>query len=126
MNVARVNRQTKGTQTARRFKVEQSPEFILLRMGKFYRYNIKKYDVESFVGFATTWYNKVAAEKVSAQASPFENLVEYVVQQLKAMPSLTDNPVPVLAIFVVAVIVGFFLFRKSKPPAPKKAAKKEK
>lgn len=95
-------------------------------MGKFYRYNIKKYDVESFVGFATTWYNKVAAEKVSVPASPFENLVEFVVEQLKFIqPSLTDNPLPVLVIFFVAVIVGFFLFRKAKPETPKKADKEK-
>lgn len=58
MNVAKVNRATKGVLTAKRFKVERVPEFIFLRAGKYYRYNLKQYDVESFVGFATTWYNK--------------------------------------------------------------------
>lgn len=58
MNVAKVNRNTKGILTAKRFKVEKVPEFIFLRAGKYYRYNLKQYDVQSFVGFATTWYNK--------------------------------------------------------------------
>ena len=60
MNVARVNRATKGKLTASRFKAVATgvPEIIFLRSGKFYTYNMKQYDVQSFVGFATSWYTK--------------------------------------------------------------------
>jgi len=125
MNVARVNRATKGILTGKRFKVDQSPEFILIRAGKFYRYNLKKYDVESFVGFATSWFSRVAAEKVAAPATPFENIVDFVVMKLKTMPSMGDSPLP----FIVAgsafglLLLVFLLMRR---PATTKTAKKQK
>jgi hypothetical protein len=58
MNVAKVNRATKGQLTAKRFKMITPgvPQIIFIRSGKFYRYNLKQFDVSSFVGFATTWY----------------------------------------------------------------------
>lgn len=60
MNVAKVNRATKGITTANRFKATStgSPEIIFIHSGKYWKYNLKQYDVQSFVSFATTWYNK--------------------------------------------------------------------
>lgn len=130
MNVARVNRGTKGIDTAKRFKVQQVPEFILLRQGKFYRYNLKKYDVETFVGFATSWYNRVAAEKVIAPSTPFENIVELVVLKLKAMPKFTninDNPFPLIVLVSIVFLPLFiFLMRREKSPPPPETKKPEK
>ena len=136
LNVARVNRATKGIQTAKRFKVEKVPEFILIRQGKFYRYNLKQYDEESFVGFATSWFNRLTAEKVTTPATPFENLVGFIVERLKEMPSwknitmsfINNNPMPVLVAtssFIILLLV--FLFKKSKSKhQEKKVTKKEK
>ena len=129
MNVARVNRGTKGILTAKRFKVEQAPEFIFLRGGKYYRYNLKKYDDESFVGFATSWYSRVAAEKVAPLASPFENLVDLVVDKLKSMnlssQFLTAN-LPILAIIGIFFVLLIFLkLKKSSPETEVKVDKKE-
>lgn len=56
LNVARVNRQTVGAVTARRFGVWEVPTFIFFRQGYMYRYNIHKYDVASFTSFVTDWY----------------------------------------------------------------------
>lgn len=70
LNVARVNRGRGGVLTGKRFKVEKSPEFLLLRQGKFYRYELKNYEINSFVTFAQTWYKNVAAEKVPTPATP--------------------------------------------------------
>lgn len=135
LNVARVNRATKGVQTAKRFKVEHVPEFIFLRMGKYYRYNLKLFEVDSFVGFATTWYTKLTPEKVVVPATPFENIVDFVVQRLKEAPNLKmstliANPLPVISIASFFIILLFFIFKKpkraeaTKAPA-KKGAKKE-
>lgn len=139
LNVARVNRATKGVLSAKRFKVEQVPEFILLRQGKYYRYNLKQFEVESFVGFATSWFNRLTAEKVLTPATPFENVIDFVVQKLKQLPHLKDismsyaneNPLPVLVALSAALIFfAVFIFKKSKSPAkgssPVKVAKKEK
>lgn len=127
MNVARVNRGTKGVLTAKRFKVDRVPEFIFLRMGKYYRYNLKKFDVESFVGFASSWYNRVAAEKVTTPATPFETLVEFIVEKLKALPDSTLPIILAVAAFGLLLSVAF-LFKSSKPKAVvtvKKTSKKE-
>lgn len=140
LNVARVNRATKGVLSAKRFKVEQVPEFILLRQGKYYRYNLKQYDVESFVGFATSWFNRLTAEKVLTPATPFENVVDSVVQKLKLLPNFkeasmsfaSENPLPILvALSAAFIIFAIFLFKKSKSPTKSKSpatktAKKEK
>ncbi|KAJ8880142.1 hypothetical protein PR048_016605 [Dryococelus australis] len=77
MNVARVNKQTTGAATSRRFDIRSVPAFLLLRQGKMYRYNIPNYDVPSFVAFATDWYKNARMEVVPVPKSPFE--LEYVV-----------------------------------------------
>lgn len=118
MNVARVNRATKGVLTSKRFKVEQVPEFILIRSGKFYRYNLKKYDVESFVGFSTSWFNRVAAEKVKTPATPFEDLLDFIVVTLRGFSPnvISENPTVVLAIILaVFVILALICCRRNQP-----------
>lgn len=125
MNVARVNRATKGILTAKRFKVDQVPEFIFLRMGKFYRYNLNKFDVESFVGFASSWYNRVAAEKVITPATPFETLLDFIVEKLKTFP---DSALPVIlsAIAFIIMLVVILMLRSSKSKGTvKEVTKKE-
>ena len=138
MNVARVNRAAKGVLTAKRFKVEQVPEFIFIRFGKFYRYNLKKFDVESFVGFATSWYNRVAAEKVKTPSTPFEDLVDFIVEKLKNIPNINSDviqdgvTVGIAVIAVIFIILVFAFCRKKKsyekvPPAQgEKSSKKQK
>lgn len=132
LNVARVNRGTKGILTAKRFKVENVPEFIFLRMGKYYRYNMKQFEIESFVGFATTWYTKLTPEKVAVPATPFENVVDFVVQRLKAVPNVSnltmsfinENPIPALAVIsLIFIIFLYFILKKSNRPEPSKSTK---
>jgi Thioredoxin len=129
MNVARVNRLTKGIQTAKRFKVQNAPEFILVRQGKYYRFNLKKYDVESFVGFATSWFNRVAAEKVVAPETPFENLVNFTVLKLKElskMPILNENLLPIAIGIPLLLLVLIFMCRRKAAPAPQKKSSSKK
>lgn len=134
MNIARVNKATKGILTAKRFKVEHVPEFILIRQGKFYRYNLKQYDEESLVGFATTWYNRLTAEKIATPATPFENLLDFVVERLKEIPSwnnltmsfINKNPLPVIiTLLFILILLLIFLFKKCKSKG-EMPAKKEK
>lgn len=41
-----------------------------IRQGNFYRYEIPKFDVKSFVSFAQEWYRNARTEKIKAPASP--------------------------------------------------------
>lgn len=143
-NVARVNIGPKGIQSAKRFKVEKVPTFILIRKGKFYRYNLKKYEVENLVGFATKSFQNFGAEPIKPQASPFDSLVSEIVDKLKQMPNIKDialstfNDYPLffmIAASVFVLIVLMKLFKKSpsktassdsKKPSKKPATKKEK
>lgn len=87
MNVARVNKDTVGVQTGKRFKVNKVPDFILwvalengtfwnynlfcsIRQGKFYRYDIPLFDIKSFVSFAQEFYKNARAEAIPVPASP--------------------------------------------------------
>ncbi|KAG5675438.1 hypothetical protein PVAND_005342 [Polypedilum vanderplanki] len=134
INVARVNRVTKGIQTAKRFRVESVPQFILIKQGKFYRYNLKKYDIESFIGFAQTWYKNVGAEKIAVPKSPFENLIDTIVEYLKNMPrvkdlalsSFNEYPLVVIAASVVILLVFMKLLRKPAVTASEKKKSKPK
>ncbi|XP_055587190.1 LOW QUALITY PROTEIN: thioredoxin domain-containing protein-like [Uranotaenia lowii] len=91
MNVARMEKDGKGKDTAERFRVGSVPAFIFLRQGKYYRYEITKYDVKSFVTFAQDWYRNATPEKVPAPASPFDQIVERAVVLLKDLPALVDQ-----------------------------------
>nr|XP_029707643.1 thioredoxin domain-containing protein [Aedes albopictus] len=114
MNVARIQKDGKGSATADRFLVKEVPAFIFLRQGKFYRYEIKKYDVKSFVSFAQDWYKNASPEKVPVPQSPFDQMVEQAVYYLKNLPEYvnvlkTEYPALfyVLAGLIVFVVLGF-------------------
>lgn len=114
MNVARIDKNGKGSDTAGRFLVTSVPSFIFLRQGKFYRYEIKKYDIKSFVSFAQDWYKNTTPEKVPVAPSPFDQVVERAVHYLKNTPEYidvlrTEYPVLFYVMFgmITFVILGF-------------------
>lgn len=121
MNVARVNRGTTGAATARRFGVFHVPQFILFRQGKMYNYDIRNHDVQSFVSFAQDWYKNVKSERVPLPKSPFDDLVQMIVDYLKENPSMWVIALVTAGIGFVAAIV----MRRSAP-APKKSKKTDK
>lgn len=126
-NVARVNIGAKGVQTAKRFKVEKVPTFILLRKGKLYRYNLMNYEIESLVGFATKTFQNFGAEGIKPQASPFENLVENIVVKLKQIePDVREvvfaaiNDYPLLVLSIASVVMIYVLMKLFKKPSSEK------
>ncbi|XP_053680957.1 thioredoxin domain-containing protein [Anopheles nili] len=141
MNVARVDMEGKGSETASRFRVKNAPEFIFFRQGKYYRYEINKFDIKSFVTFAQDWYKNAKAERVPVPLSPFDNLVELAVQHLKNMPHLyaklyNDYPMVVYAFaagllfivggFALAIILAIITRCKAASRAKKETIKKAK
>lgn len=114
MNVARMEKGGKGSTTADRFRIDGVPAFIFLRQGKFYRYEIKKFDIKSFVTFAQDWYKNTTPEMVPIPQSPFDRVVGHTVHYLKHIPKLVDqlyNESPILYYSLLGlllfVITGF-------------------
>lgn len=127
MNVARINKDTVGIQTAKRFNILKAPEFIFIRQGKFYRYEIPNFDIESFVSFAQEFYKNARAEKVPVPSSPFEELVNWTVDFLKNgawRKFVTELPVSILATVSTGILIILFLLLRLC--TTKKSTKEEK
>lgn len=123
MNVALVNRATTGAVTSRRFGVFNVPTFILFRQGKMYRYDIPKYDIDSFVDFAKSWYKNVTPEKVPLPKSPFDDLIAIVVDYLRENPWLWQLG---LGTFVLGLLASLVTRLTQKTPEKKESQKKDK
>lgn len=123
MNVALVNRGSTGAATSRRFGVFNVPTFILFRQGKMYRYNIQKYDIDSFVEFAKSWHKNVTPEKVPLPKSPFDDFTAMVADYLRENPWLWQLG---LGTFVLGLLASLIPRFTKKTPEKKKSQKKEK
>lgn len=126
VNVARVDRLGSGISTAKRFQVTKSPVFILFRKGKFYRYEVAKYDVKSFVSFAQEWYKNARAEKVPVPTSPFDDLVSVSTDYLKSSIHFGSKIVSEHPYIVYFALFGFSLTALTALIAKLKASKKSK
>ena len=71
MNVARIDRETTGAVTGRRFGVSSVPSAIFFRLGKMYRFDsIGKFDVKSITAFIQGFYKNVKAESIPLPKTP--------------------------------------------------------
>ncbi|KAL0129464.1 hypothetical protein PUN28_001624 [Cardiocondyla obscurior] len=86
VNVALVNKATTGISTAKRFNVYNTPQFILFRHGKMYRYETTTYDIAFFISFAKEWYKNIRPEEVPPLPSLFDEYAKLIVA------FLYDNP----------------------------------
>ena len=118
VNVARIDKYTTGASTARRFSVYQAPEFIFFRLGKMYRYQIPKYDINSFVLFATYWYKNVRAEPVPVPQSPFDDFVQMIVNVLRENPWIMKLGSISIGVFIIISVASKFR-RKTEVPQKK-------
>ncbi|XP_063705989.1 thioredoxin domain-containing protein isoform X1 [Culicoides brevitarsis] len=119
MNTARVNIETGGVDTGKRFGIEKAPEFVLIRLGKFYRYPMNAYGIKAFVSFATQGFKNAKAEKIRVAESPFDNLVSKGVNVLKLFVEMTNQvkrefPITFLAIIGFVIIVCILLTMKRR------------
>jgi len=87
-NVARVNKETYGEKTGRRFGLglDANPAIIYFRLGKMYRYQLEKYDPESMFNFVDGFYKNYPAEAIPLPKTPFDDLVQLCVDYLKEYP----------------------------------------
>ncbi|XP_006615349.1 thioredoxin domain-containing protein [Apis laboriosa] len=118
VNVARIDKYTTGASTARRFNVYKAPEFILFRHGKMYRYQITKYDINSFVSFAKEWYKNARAESVPVPQSPFDDLVQMIANFLRENPWIMKLGSITIGVFIIISVASKFR-RKTEVPQKK-------
>ncbi|KOC70315.1 Thioredoxin domain-containing protein [Habropoda laboriosa] len=108
LNVARIDKYTTGASTARRFNVFDAPAFIFFRHGKMYRYQIPKYDINSFVSFAKEWYRNARAEIVPVPQSPFDDLVQMIANFLRENPWVMKLGSMTIGVFIIISVASKF------------------
>ncbi|XP_022825282.1 protein disulfide-isomerase A6 homolog [Spodoptera litura] len=137
INVARMDANLAGVNTAKRFNVNKLPSFLFFRLGKVYRFDLPKKDVKSFVIFAQDWYKNAKAEPVPLLASPFDELVDLAVQMIKVsvaftLDTLTEHPwiwqigVAGFGLVAITAIIALCKAGKSRPSKDSKKEKKSK
>lgn len=106
VNVALVNKATTGISTARRFNVDNTPQFIFFRHGKMYRYDTETYNIASFVTFTKEWYKDIRPEEVPPLPSFFDEYTKIIIAFLSANPwvlKLTSICIGVLVIVLATI-----------------------
>jgi len=124
-NVARLNKQTHGEKTGRRFEVglDNNPHLIFFRLGKMYRYNLDKYDVASLSSFITSFYKNLPAVPVPPPKTPFDDLVQMCVDYMKEYPVLVGCAV---SLPIILTLLFIWLVRGEEEKVRKKKKKKSK
>jgi len=124
-NVAKVNKQTHGEKTGRRFElgIDNRPQIIFFRLQKMYRYPLDNYDVDSLENFISGFYKNYPAEPVPLPKSPFDDLVQMCVDYMKEYPVLVGCAVAVPVLLLLAFI---YLMRSEEEKVKKKKKKKSK
>ncbi|KAG6459083.1 hypothetical protein O3G_MSEX011185 [Manduca sexta] len=134
INVARIDGNLAGVNTAKRFQVTSLPAFLFFRLGKVYKYDIPKRDVKSFVIFAEEWYKNTKGTPVPLLASPFDDVVDWSVEMIKfsiafGLDLLAKYPwiwQIGLAGFGLVAITALIALLKAGRSKPAKSVKKEK
>jgi len=123
VNVARINKETYGEKTGRRFELglDNTPNIIYFRLGKMYTYQINKFDPESMSNFINGFYKNYPALSIPLPKSPFDDLVQLCVDYLKEYPLLVGGCM--LVPFIM--LLGFWYLMRSEEDKPRKSKKKK-
>lgn len=115
VNVARIDKYSTGASTARRFAVYETPEFIFFRHGKMYRYQIPRYDINSFISFAKNWYKNARAENVPVPQTPFDDLVQMIANFLRDNPWIMKLGSISIGVLIVISVASKFRRKVEEP-----------
>ncbi|XP_034827980.1 thioredoxin domain-containing protein-like [Maniola hyperantus] len=137
INVARVDANLAGLNTAKRFKVAKLPAFLFFRLGKVYRYDLPKRDIKSFVSFAQDWYKNSKGEPVPLLSSPFDELVDWSVEMIKfsiafgldilaRYPWIWQIGLAGFGLVAITALIALIKAGKTKPKEPKEVKKEKK
>jgi len=123
-NVARVNKETYGEKTGRRFGLglDANPAIIYFRLGKMYRYTLEKFDPESMANFVEGFYKNLPAENIPPPKTPFDDLVQLCVDYLREYPLLVGSGLacPIL------LLLAFLWLMKGEEEKPRRSKKDKK
>lgn len=119
MNVARINRLENGMSTAKRFNVRESPEFIYIRQGKYFRYRLKEYTPKSFIEFAQNIHLvKTKPEVVPPLSNPMNEFLNENMKTILDHPQLYSYGIMGIAVVALAAILCKCLCSKESPKKP--------
>jgi len=123
VNVARINKQTYGEKTGRRFELglDNTPNIIYFRLGRMYTYQLENYDPESMSNFIDGFYKNYPAMSIPLPKSPFDDLVQLCVDYLKEYPVVVGG----CLLVPVIMLLGFWLLMRSEEEKPRKSKKKK-
>lgn len=124
LNVARVNKQTHGEKTGRRFSLglDNNPTLIFFRAGKMYKYTLNQHDPESMSSFVSGFYKNYPAESIPLPKTPFDDLVQLCVDYIQEYPALVGVGVAL----PILLLLAFYFLMRSEEPKIKKSKKKKK
>jgi len=125
MNVARVNKETYGEKTGRRFELglEDKPDIIFFRQGKMYQHTVGEYDPGTLSSFMTEQYAEMTPQDIPLPKSPLSDLVQLCLDYLVAYPLLVGT---CLCVPVLLLIAFLYLIKSEGEPKPRKTKKKKK
>jgi thiol-disulfide isomerase/thioredoxin len=122
-NVAKVNKQTHGEKTGRRFElgIDNKPVLIFFRLQKMYSFTLDTYDVETLDNFMSGFYKNMPSKPVPIPKTPFDDIVQMCVDYMKEYPVLIGCCV---AVPVLLIILFVWLLRGEEEKLKKKKKKK--
>lgn len=124
INVARMNKGSTGAVTGRRMGVTNLPSLVFFRLGRLYRYEVEKYDIDSISSFITGWYKNVQGESIPLPKTPFDDVVQMCVDYMREYPLLV---VLMIGIPIFLLLSFIYLMRpETEEPRKKKKKKKDK
>jgi len=123
-NVAKVNKQTHGEKTGRRFELglDNNPQIIFFRLQKMYSFTLDSYDVATLDNFMTGFYKNMPSKPVPIPKTPFDDLVQMCVDYLKEYPALISCGV---AVPILLILLFIWLLRGEDEEKLKKKKKKK-
>jgi len=125
MNVARVNKETYGEKTGRRFELglEDKPDIIFFRLGKMYGYTAAEYDPATLSAFMSGQYAEIPPQEIPSPKSPLSDLVQLCLDYLAAYPLTVGT---CLCVPILLLVAFLYLIRSEDEPKPRKSKKKKK
>jgi len=123
INVARMNKGSTGAVTGRRMGVTNLPSLVFFRLGRLYRYEVEKYDIDSISSFINGWYKNVQGESIPLPKTPFDDLVQMCVDYMREYPLLV---VVMVGIPLFLLLSFLYLMKPDSEPPRKKKKKKDK
>lgn len=104
---------------AERFAIKECPTVFFFRLGKMYKYNLKKLEIKSLRNFVDGLYKNMKAHPVPVPQTPFDKMVERIADFLKEHRRTVM--LGIVALFSVTyTIYKVFLFQNTLKVVKKK------